>query len=290
MKTLRYCCSEKDEGRILKNILRSELHLSRSMTGSLKYTGGILVNGIAAHTDCRLKNGDVVSVNLSDDVESKVLPVKGEVHIVYEDDDILIVDKQAPLATMAGHTQPCDSLEARMLYHFGDGFSFRPVNRLDKGTSGLMALAKHSHAQQLMQGYLHSDDYIREYTAVVEGVPQPPCGTVDAPIAEGDGVKREVSPDGRRAVTHYETLKTQNGYSLVHLRLDTGRTHQIRVHMSYLGCPIAGDYVYGKENSLLPGRFALHSSRLVLRHPMTGERLEFNSGIPAEFERIMKNE
>ena len=163
------------------------------------------------------------------------------------------------------------------------------MNRLDKGTSGLMVVAKSAHAQHLLQRLLHTPDFRRDYLAVVEGAPEPMAGTVDAPIAKEDAasIRRVVCAAGKPSVTHYETLASHGNRSLVRLSLETGRTHQIRVHMAHLGCPVSGDFLYGTELPELPGRFALHSAELLLRHPLTGERLDIHSPLPEALARLM---
>jgi len=258
--------------------------VSHHVFSSLKVRGGVLVDGAPARADLRLSAGQVVELVLSDrsdGVERDPTPVD----VVYEDEDIAIVNKPAPLPCQSSARQQGYALENRMAARYGEPYVFRPVNRLDKGTSGLMAVAKHPHAQMLLARMLHSDRFAREYLAVLQGRPPESEGLVDAPIRKADGatVRREVAPDGKPARTRYRLLAERDGLSLVRLRLETGRTHQIRVHMQYLGCPVWGDFLYGAEAPELPGRFALHSWRLALDHPMTGERLAFEAPIPLEF-------
>ncbi len=152
-----------------------------------------------------------------------------------------------------------------------------------------MAVAKHAHAHEGLQHQLQEGTLRRAYLAVCEGVPVPRRGCVEAPIARAPGsvLKREVNPQGAPARTHYEVLATGRGRSLVALRLDTGRTHQIRVHLAHLGCPLVGDFLYGEELTALPGRFALHSHRLLLRHPLTGEEMTLCSPLPPALAALM---
>lgn len=167
-------------------------------------------------------------------------------------------------------------------------FVYRPVNRLDKGTSGLMVVAKSAHSQQLMQKMLHTDLFVRSYLAIVCGTPKEPCGVIDLPIAKADGstVKRIISDAGKPSCTHYQVLQ-RGERSLVALTLHTGRTHQIRVHMSAIGCPVFGDFLYGEESPLLPGRFALHSHTISLQHPISHEQLQITSPLPEELSRLL---
>ena len=210
----------------------------------------------------------------------------------YEDADVYVVDKPAPLACQCSPKQPDGTLENRLRARFigEENFVFRPLNRLDRGTSGLLAAAKHAHACQLLQAQLHTPAFVREYLAVVEGELEGE-GTVDLPIAKADGptVRRAVDlENGRRSVTHYRAEAHGNGRTLVRLRLETGRTHQIRVHMAAIGHPVAGDFLYGEELAALPGRFALHSARIEFDHPLTGARVALSSPLPENLRRLME--
>ena len=166
--------------------------------------------------------------------------------------------------------------------------SIIPVSRLDKGTTGLMVIAKSGYVHDLLRRQLHTDAFRREYRGVCLGVPDPPQGTVDLPIgrAEGSAIARQIRSDGDSAVTHYETLETRNGLSLLRLVPETGRTHQLRLHMATLGCPLAGDWLYGTEDPTLIPRPALHSYALELVHPVTGEVLHLTAPLPEDMVRL----
>ena len=220
------------------------------------------------------------------------MPNDGPVNIRYEDDDLLVVDKPPGLAV-----HPCagsweDSLGARLVHYYqkiGLRADFHPVHRLDKGTSGLMVVAKHPAAQHILTQTLHSGDFLREYLAVCRGCPFPRSGVVDAPLGRTDTsyIRQEVRPDGKPARTHYEVIEQGERFSLLRLRLETGRTHQIRVHMAYLGHPLAGDFLYGTEDPALISRPALHSARLELKQPFTGVRLAFEAPLPEDMKHIL---
>ena len=256
-----------------------------------KVAGLLCLNGESVHADHRVAAGQTVSVTLFDDEpEFTVKPESEPVSVLYEDEDLIVIDKPAPLATQSSPKQPDNTLENRLMFRYGEGFVFRPVNRLDKGTSGLMLAAKHAHAQLKLSADLHTDAFVREYLAITEGMPAEKSGVIDLPIGKADGatVRREIREDGKPSVTHYEVLEEKNGLALVHLRLETGRTHQIRVHLSAIGCPVYGDFLYGTERpDTLPGRFALHSHFVRFTHPMTGEVLEFTSELPPELLRLI---
>ena len=291
MAILRYTVAERDDGRILKRVIRSEMGVSAHLLASAKAQGAITVNGEIRYADRKVFAGDVIEIAMEDRGEAPE-PQEGPVDIVFMDDDIIIVNKPAPLPSVSSPRQSIETLENRMAHYFRDepNYTYRPVNRLDKGTSGLMVIARHQHAQNRMQALLHTDAFIRTYRAVVEGIPDPVSGTIDRPIGKADGatVKRVIDPvNGKPSVTIYETERTGNGRALVRIRLMTGRTHQIRVHMSSIGHPVTGDFLYGTEIPELPGRFALHSSGIDLIHPMTGEKLHFETPLPDELKRLL---
>ena len=285
IRTLAAIAAEKDSGRKVKYFVRGDMGVSYGQFNALKVQNGLLVNGIPVHADYILSSGDAVSVLLRDAPgDRRVTPEEGPVNAIYEDEDILILDKPAPLATQCSPKQPGGTLENRLAWRYRDreGFTFRPLNRLDKGTSGLMAAAMNAHAAQRLQRQLHTDQFIREYLAVVEGALSGE-GVIDAPIAKADAatVRRVVDFErGKPAVTHYRAEQTGERRSLVRLRLETGRTHQIRVHLQAIGHPIVGDFLYGAEDPRLPGRFALHAARIRLSHPVTGEIIERHSPLP----------
>ena len=275
-----------DDGRKIKFYVRGAMGVSYGQFASLKMREGMRVNGVPVHANHILRTGDRVEVAIEETGSSLAEPVAGEVDVRYEDDMLMILNKPAPLACQSSSRNAAPALENFLMARYGAGFVFRPLNRLDKGTSGLMCAAKNAHAYQLMQRTLHTGDYLRQYLAVVCGRLEG-SGVVDAPIAKEDAatVRRVVDFEkGKPAVTRWESQGVFGEYSLVRLTLETGRTHQIRVHMAHLGHPVAGDFLYGTELACLPGRFALHSARIRLTHPMTGEVLEITSPLPEELQ------
>ena len=295
MRYLDFPVSEEQAGRRVDSILKSH-GLSTSAIRRAKHRPrGLLVDGEDIYTSYLVHPGQVVSILCDDRAPSDIIPSEGPVDILYEDDDLLIVDKPAGLAV-----HPCagswdDSLGARLVHYYkqvGLEADFHPVHRLDKGTSGLMAVAKHPAAQHALTAALHSGAFHREYLALCEGCPQPPAGVVDAPLGrtEDSYIRQCVRPDGKPARTHYQVLETAGRFSLLRLVLETGRTHQIRVHMAYLGHPLAGDFLYGTEEPDLIARPALHSSVLTLTQPFTGRALSFTSPLPADMDRLIHPE
>ncbi len=279
-----------DDGRKIKFYVRGAMGVSYGQFASLKMREGMRVNGVPVHANYILRTGDRVEVAIEETGTSLAEPVAGEVDVRYEDDMLMILNKPAPLACQSSSRNAAPALENFLMARYGAGFVFRPLNRLDKGTSGLMCAAKNAHAYQLMQKTLHTGDYLRQYLAVVCGRLEG-SGVVDAPIAKEDAatVRRVVDFEkGKPAVTRWESQGVFGEYSLVRLTLETGRTHQIRVHMAHLGHPVAGDFLYGTELACLPGRFALHSARIRLTHPMTGEVLEITSPLPEELQNLLQ--
>lgn len=289
MKTLTRVALETDAGRKVKYFVRGDMGVSYHQFASLKMRNGLLVNGAAVHANHLLVPGDAVTVILEEPTHDTVVPDPAPVDVVYEDDDILVIDKPAPLACQCSPKQADMTLENRLAYRY-PGMVFRPLNRLDRGTSGLMAAAKHAHSAQALQKLLHTDGFVREYLAVVAGRMNG-AGIIDAPIAKADAatVRRVIDHEcGRPAVTRYRVVRTGEECSLVRLRLETGRTHQIRVHLAHLGHPVVGDFLYGTEDPRLPRRFALHSTYIKLTHPITDETIECESPLPKALAALME--
>lgn len=293
-RRLALTVSPDQAGRTVDSLLRRELGLSGTVIRRVKWLeDGLLLDGERVFTSRRVLLGETLSVQLEDvPGRSGIVAAPGAVDIVYEDGDLLVVNKAPGVPVHPGPGHWDDTLGNHLLDYYrrtGVRADFHPVHRLDKGTSGLMVVAKHPHAQEKMKAQLHSGAFHRVYLAVCCGVPQPRAGTVDAPIgrAEGSLLRREVRPDGAAARTTYEVLSVWGELALVRLVLDTGRTHQIRVHMAHLGCPLAGDFLYGTEDKALIGRAALHSAELALTQPITGEKLHFEAPLPEDIGRLL---
>jgi 23S rRNA pseudouridine1911/1915/1917 synthase len=282
------------EPQKVETLLRRDLRCSAAVVRTAKgVPDGILLDGVHVRTCDLARPGQVLSILLSDREEGDLQAAPGPVEIVYEDPDILVLHKAAGVAVHPSPGHFDDTLGNFLAYYYkeaGIPFVFRPVNRLDRGTSGLMVAARHAHAQELLKGQLHTGAFRRIYLAVCQGTPEPEQGVVDRPIGRQDGsvLRRQVRPDGARAVTRYQVLKTRSGRALVRLELETGRTHQIRVHMADLGCPLVGDFLYGEEDPALIGRTALHAWQLSLAHPLTGERLEFTAPLPEDMAALIR--
>ena len=291
MTDLSYTIPFEDDGLPVRNIALSRLGMSYGQLKRAKFEGKILLDGVQVRADVRVREGQKLVICLPQAASSPIAPYPMPLVVPYHDEYLLVVDKPAPLASSPSHHQLSPTLENAVFSYLGcpEGFVYRPVNRLDKGTSGLMVVALHAHAQHRLQTMLHTEAFVREYLAVCDGFPTPEQGDVCCAIAKAEGatVRREVSPVGKYAVTHYLELERGTRRSLVQLRLETGRTHQIRVHMQWLGCPVTGDFLYGTEVPSLPRRFALHSHRVCFMHPITGKTIEVKSPLPQELAALM---
>ena len=290
MPVISHTVTEAEAGRTVKSIALKEMRLSRGRFSSLKFSGGIRLDGEPAHADQRVKPGQTLSAQWEDAQGPALTPYQAPISIPWQDEHYFVIDKPAPLPTLCSAKQEGPTLENALFacLNCPQPYVFRPVNRLDKGTSGLLAIAKDAHAQQLLQRQLHTDSFIREYLAVCEGRLPRSEGVIDLPIGKTDGgVKREIRKDGLPAVTRYRVEQESENVSLVRLRLETGRTHQIRVHLAALGCPIVGDYLYGAPSPALPGRFALHACFLQFRHPLSGETVRVSSPLPETLTKLL---
>ncbi len=284
------------DGWEVNDLLRRELGLSGTLLRRVKWLeDGILLDGARVTTRAAVRAGQVLSVRLSDPERPEIPPVEGPLDIVYEDRDLVVVDKAPGVPAHPGPGHWSDSLGNALAAHFArtdPAAGFHPIHRLDRGTSGLMAVAKHPYAQERLKGQLHTGGFQRAYLALCQGRMDPANGTIDAPIGRAPGsiLLRQVTPEGRRAVTHYRTLCPAAEGSLLALRLETGRTHQIRVHLASRGHPLLGDFLYGEERPGLIARPALHSWRLALTHPVTGARLDLSCLPPADMLRLLPEE
>lgn len=294
MRILTHTVLPEEEGRMVKGILRGSLQLSYTLLKSLKWReNAILLNGQSVHVNAIVHAGDVVSVALSERTPREDLYCENTAapNIVYEDEDLLVLNKPAGVAM---HPKADDaaapSLAVMLTGYLGDGSVPHFVSRLDKGTSGLLIAAKSGYVHDRLRRALHSSELRREYRAVAVGQVTPPRGVIDAPIGRADGsiIRRCVREDGLVSRTEYEVLQTTERFTLLRLRPETGRTHQLRVHMAYLGHPLAGDWLYGTEDKNLIARPALHSYELWFTQPITGQELHFTAPIPQDMQRLLE--
>lgn len=270
--------------------------LSRSLANEQIKTGKILVNGLVKKAKYTVKEGDVISYKLPEVEEVEYVAEDIPLEIVYQDEDVAVVNKPQGMVVhpSAGHTS--GTLVNALMYHIKDlsGINgvLRPgiVHRIDKNTSGLLMIAKNDHAHVALADELKDKKSLRKYWAIVHGNLPNDRGVIEAPIgrSEKDRKKQAVTAKGKPALTRFQVLERFGDYSLVELQLETGRTHQIRVHMAYIGHPVAGDEVYGPRKTLKGHGQFLHARTLGFTHPRTGEMLEFTAEAPAIFQETLK--
>lgn len=293
METISYPIPPEQDGATVRHILRSQLHFSSHAISRLtRAETGILVDGVRARTVDILRTGDVLTVETGDHRPPKTAVVPGDwpLPVVWEDGHLLVVNKPAGMTAHASNFLPdTPTVAGALAWTRGADFVFHPVNRLDKGTTGLMVIAKSGYVHDLLRRSLHTDRFRREYRGICVGCPKAERGTIDAPIGrdETSTVRRRIRSDGSPAVSHYQVLERRGRLSLVKLVPETGRTHQLRLHMASIGCPLAGDWLYGTEDPALIARPALHSWHLRLVHPVTGEVLALRSELPEDMRNLL---
>ena len=291
--TFAFAAQDSDAGARLDVFVSETADVSRSMAESLIADGRVQVNGVAKKKNYRLERGDRITVEIPEPTQIEAKPQQIPLDIVYEDEDIIVVNKARGMVVHPAAGNYDGTLVNALLAHCGGtlsgiGGKIRPgiVHRIDKDTSGLIVAAKNDRAHLSLAEQIKEHSAGRIYQAVIIGRMREPEGTIDAPIGRhpSDRKKMAVVANGKRAVTHYRTIAEYNGYTHIECRLETGRTHQIRVHFANAGHPLAGDRVYGSKNdkSGLDGQ-CLHASELRLRHPVSGAEMRFTCGLPRYF-------
>lgn len=291
MARLTLAVTDRQAGRTVGSLLKRELGLTTTRVNRLKRSEtGLLLDGRRVFTSAVVRAGQVLEADLGEaERPSRIKPIAMDLRVLFEDEHLLVLDKPAPLAVIPSSLSPGEpTLANGMAHYLGEGFAFHPVNRLDRGTTGVMVVAKSGFIHDQLRQRLHSGAFQRRYLALCLGYPQPLQGNISLPIgrAPGSAIRRQVDPQGQAASTDYRVLGTRHGLSLVELTPHTGRTHQIRVHMAALGCPLAGDWLYGMEDKDLIPRPALHAAALALDHPVTGEHLYLTAPLPADMKHI----
>ena len=268
---LSYTAKVEDNEKLLKNVAKKHLLLSNRLFNKLKLEKHIYINKREAFANDVIKTGDIITVDLDYKEEDNTIPQKGDLEILYEDDWYIAVNKPASMVVHPCSYHPNNTLANYIKYYLNNDKKIRPVNRLDNGTSGIVLFAKNEYAQELFK---NTKEVTKEYIAIVEGKLDIKEGTIDAPIArkEGSIIERCVDFDkGQRAITHYKVIEESNDTSKVLVNLETGRTHQIRVHFAYIGHPLVGDSLYNKKyfDQKDKSNQELHAYRLRFKHPIT---------------------
>lgn len=283
--------------RIDKFIADSDAELTRSAVQKLIDDGNVLCNGNAVSKNYKLRENDELTVNVPEAVELDVEPEDIPLEIVYEDDDLLVVNKPKGMVVHPAAGNYTGTLVNALLFHCKGRLSsingvIRPgiVHRIDKNTSGLLIVAKNDNSHNKLAEQIKAHSFTREYMAVVTGRFKENTGTIDAPIGRSryDRKKMCVTElNSKNAVTHYEVVEELGNYALMKFRLETGRTHQIRVHCAFAGHPVYGDDVYGKAVKGLQGQ-CLHAKKIGFIHPASGKYMEFDSKLPEYFEGVLE--
>jgi 23S rRNA pseudouridine1911/1915/1917 synthase len=318
---LTYIVSAEEDGFYLKTILQNRMYLSRKLLSRLKLTEqGILLNGKREYISVRVQSGDVVEVRMEQEESEDILPQELPLDILYEDEHLLILNKAAGMIVHPTHGHYVNTLANGVVHYWqqqGKSYRFRPIHRLDQETSGTLAVAKNPFVHQQVSEQMKTHEVEKEYVALVHGIMELDEGTVNEPIDRDPEEPhiRIVTQSGYAAVTHYKVERRFPEATLVRLWLETGRTHQIRVHMKHLGHPLIGDKLYKQQQEETAGqadpeyaaavplddqaaasdgcmgltlkRHALHACRLGFTHPWTKQRIEFHAPLPADLENCI---
>ena len=291
---LKYIVRDNESYDNVKELLKTRLEISERLLLKLKSNNRIFLNGFPCSIKAPVVCNDVITISLDfDESSDNIVPIKMDLQIIYEDAALLVLNKPAghPIHPSMLHFE--DSISNGVKYYFnsiGLKRKIRPVTRLDKDTSGLVIFAKNEYVQECLSRQMKNNVFLKEYIAICEGILPKKSDTINAPIArkENSIIERCVNVSGDVAITHYDVIKSNSTLSIVHLVLETGRTHQIRVHMAHLGNPVLGDTLYGHESHLI-GRQALHSYKSMFIHPITREKVELCAPFYDDMGNIMSS-
>ena len=289
---LRYIVKDNSQYKNINQILEKKFDFSTRLLAKLIKNKQILLNGFSVDTRNEISINDeiIVKLDLEED-NSNIVPTKMNIEIIYEDEWFLVINKPAGIAIHPSRMHYTDSLSNGIRYYFdkiGLKKKVRPVNRLDFDTSGIVIFAKCEYIQECFIKQMNNKTFKKEYLAIVDGILENKKGSISFPIArkEGSIIERCVSDIGQPSVTHYEVLSTFENYSLVKCYLETGRTHQIRVHFAAISHPLIGDTLYGNQSDLI-SRQALHSYKISCIHPIFNKKVEFICDIPLDMKKLI---
>jgi len=285
--------TEKSAGQSVRNFLKEEKSFSRRILKSVIYDGGAVeLNGRSVRLNERLKTGDKLVVRFpKEEKSSHMKPENISLDIIYEDEFLLVVNKPAEMATIPSYHHPSGTLANGILAYYEQKcipYTVHIVTRLDRGTSGLVLIAKHRYSHSLLSSLQKKGEIKRRYQAIATGILSAEKGIITKRIGRKDGsiIERTVREDGQKAITHYNTIKKTTNHTFVDIELETGRTHQIRVHFASFGHPLAGDDLYGGSKMLIK-RQALHCNYISFIHPFTQKSMSFSLSIPKDMEKLL---
>ena len=292
----KYIVAARYDGMELEEYLKEVMSVSARQRQKLFFSRGVYVNGSSAHTKRLLKSGDMVAIRQFKDTGYGVVPEEGRVEVIYEDNEVIVLNKPAGLLVHPAGQTSTGTLANYLAYYFkcqGQMVTIRPLHRLDRDTTGCVLFAKSSQVQARLEAMLAAGQLHRKYEAVVSGdvrclQEKFPSGTISLPIGRNplQPNRRQVMAGGREAVTHFQVLKGGREYSLLQLTLETGRTHQIRVHLAHGGCPVAGDRMYGSRSRDIR-RQALHGAELEFLQPVTGRSIVVRAPYPEDMQALL---
>ena len=293
-RNIDYIIDKDSSGLRVEQFLRRKHYSGQNLSEIKRMPKSILVNGIHYYMRQELSTGDHLQVRICETQSSeKIPPTNLPLDIIYEDEDLLVLNKPAGMPIHPSLNNYTNSIANALAYYFqsqGKPFIFRCCNRLDRDTSGLTIVSKHLVSGSILSDMTKYREVHREYLAIARGHISPSEGIIHAPLGRKEGTIIERTVDwehGEDAITHYHVVKEANGHSLVSLRLETGRTHQIRIHMKHLGYPLIGDYLYNPDMEYMT-RQALHSHHMEFTHPITGEHMSFTAPLPEDMARVMQ--
>lgn len=292
MSELTYIIKASDCGAAIKDIMRREFDFSSRLRNRLKREKLIFLNGESVPGWITPRENDVLTIRMPEET-SQFEPEPIPIDAVFEDENMLIINKQPGFVVHPTKGHPNHTIANGVMQYMLDtkqSYKIRFINRLDMDTSGILAVAKNSLSQASFMKQGQAGLIEKRYVSIVKGVIENDEGVIDLPIGrpDPDRVERGVMADGRPSITHYKVLERfSRGYTLTELLLETGRTHQIRVHMAAIGHPVAGDHLYGEVNPFLIERQALHAQKLSFLHPVTGERLFFEAAMPSDMQNLL---
>lgn len=292
-RTLTYTLSDQTSPIKIEHFLRTKGYSRQLIVNLKKDRDSVLINGIPRYMNEKLHSGDELTIHIRETESSeKILPVCLPLDILYEDEDLLAVNKPAGMPIHPSINNYDNTLANALAYYFSrqnKPFIFRCTNRLDRDTSGVTIISKNLLSSGILASMVMNQHVHRQYLAIVRGSLFPESGTINAPLGRKPGsiIERTIDYEhGEPAVTHYQVVKKENGHSLLSLYLETGRTHQIRIHMKSIGSPLIGDYLYNPDMEWIH-RQALHSHKMSFIHPITGKYMEFTAPMPEDMQRII---
>lgn len=283
---LKYNVTQIEEGSTITHILRDKLNISSRLLNKLKMNEKILVNDKPVFSNFIVHDGDLIKVKIDFEETDYIVAEEMNLEILYEDHYFLAVNKPAGIVVHPSANHLSGTLANGVKYYLNNNKKIRAINRLDRDTSGIVLFAKNEYIQELM---IKNVEIEKEYIAIANGILKEKSGTIDKPIDRkyGSIMERCVSEEGQKAITHYEVIRElELNLSVIKLKLETGRTHQIRVHLAYLGVPILGDTLYGDESELIT-RQALHSYKMKFLHPISKENLFIYAPVPSDMKKII---